>query len=473
MLTIVPFAVLALCLALSPAAVAAEPTARPADFGRQWVRSHPFTLMALTLEDKPFVGNDRYAEAGFSTLLAWKRRPEAFKAAARRKLPWHYHLDKRIKDFDEIKSQVSQLLETYPGGQGFLVFDEPKLPDMARAGERAAWLQQAHPELLVYATVNPIKPPFEHSYPNLAGEPVIGKGLYDEPSVPYTYDDHLDNLAQIVGSDVLMGNIYPFWVPELYHPEQYLQHQYFVMLMAFRKAGLKHNRPYWVFVQAYEHPRRSRYPSESDVRMEVYSSLAFGFTGISYFLYDNTGPPFGPSILYHDLSPAPLYYQIKALNAEVAHLGQALRFLTSTDVRYLPGSRMEGGQPVTHPVPRALAAFDPRSRVAKDVRDVAFRGTGSYNNALIGFFRDDDGGKYVMVVNLQHGEGKSAAALKAPVTLTLDQSITAVYRLSRHTGKAESVAVTGGKLELDLPGGTGELLKLNDGNFPGVVNHHR
>ena len=440
---------------------------RPDDFGRQWVRSHPFTLMALTLQDKAVADNDRYAEAGFSNMLVWKNKPDIFLAAVRRDLPWHFHLDKRIEDLDVVKSQVDQLLKSHPGGQGFLAWDEPKLPDMPRAAERVAWIQRAHPELLVYSTVNPIKPPYEFSFPNLAGEKVIGEGLYDEPPVPYTYDDHLDNLARIVKSDVLMGNIYPFWHPEKLNPEKYLRNQFFFMLMAFRKAGLKHNRPYWIFVQCYEHPGRCRYPSESDVRMEVYSALAFGFTGVSYFLYDSA-PPFGPAMLNHDSSPAPLYEQIKALNAEVAHLGQSLRFLTSTDVRYLPGTRPKRNSPVKNPVPRSLAAFHPKSRVAKLVRDAKFSGTGPHNDGLIGFFDDDAGGKYVMVVNLQHGKGQAAEAIRARVALTLDSSVKGVYRLSRETGQVEAIPVVAGKVDLDLPGGTGELLKLNDGDFPGL-----
>jgi len=56
---------------------------RPDDFGRQWVRSHPFTLKALTLQGKAVGDNDRYAEAGFSNMLAWKNKPDIFQAAGR------------------------------------------------------------------------------------------------------------------------------------------------------------------------------------------------------------------------------------------------------------------------------------------------------------------------------------------------------------------------------------------------------
>ena len=397
----------------------------------------------------------------------WKHRADVFKAAQRGNLPWIYHLQRRYRALDDIKAEVNGLLKTHPGGLGFLAWDEPKLPEMRRAGRRVAWIKKTHPEMLVFATVNPIKPPFEFSFPNLADQKVIDTGLYDEPSVPYSYDDHLDNLATIVQSDVLMANIYPFWNPKRgYYPDRYMRDQYFFMLQALRKAGLKHNRPYWIFVQAYEDPGRCRLPSESDLRMEVYSALAFGFTGISYFLYD-AGPGFHCMVDQNN-APTAMYHRVRALNAEVARLGRSLRFLTCTDVRYVPGSRQEGGKTVTNPVPRPLAAFHPKSRVAKDVRGVEFAGSGFWNDGLIGFFRDDQAGKYVMLVNLQHGKGRSAEAAKASFTVTLNPSVTSVHRLSRKTGRVDSLPIVDGKLRLDLPGGTGELLKLGDAKFPGL-----
>ena len=73
-----------------------------------------------------------------------------------------------------------------------------------------------------------------------------------------------------------------------------------------------------------------------------------------------------------------------------------------------------------------------------------------------------------MLVNLQHGKGRSAEAAKGSFTITLDPSVTSVHRLSRKTGRVESLAILGGKLRLELPGGTGELLKLDDAHFPGL-----
>ena len=76
-----------------------------------------------------------------------------------------------------------------------------------------------------------------------------------------------------------------------------------------------------------------------------------------------------------------------------------------------------------------------------------------------------------MVVNLRHGEGKSAAATKATVTLTFRSSVASVHRLSRRTGGVESLPLSGNRLQLDLPGGTGELRARASRIGPALRDH--
>lgn len=119
---------------------AAGAETRPADFGQRWVRSHPFTLMALTQRGEVIEQNKLYAQAGLNTMLAWKDREGIFKGAARDKLPWQYHLDHRRGPLsDELKAYVDGLLRQYPGGEGILLWDEPKGNEMAELGKAAAW----------------------------------------------------------------------------------------------------------------------------------------------------------------------------------------------------------------------------------------------------------------------------------------------------------------------------------------------
>ena len=82
--------------------------------------------------------------------------------------------------------------------------------------------------------------------------------------------------------------------------------------------------------------------------------------------------------------------------------------------------------------------------------------------------RDDGGAGYLMVVNLRQGPNMTAAQAAGSFTVKLDPTVQAVWRLSRQTGRPEKLAVTNGSLRLTLPGGTGDLLKIANGVFPGL-----
>jgi hypothetical protein len=432
----------------------AEP--RPAAFGKAWVRSHPFTLMALTQRGEAVSDNDLYAKAGLNTMLAWKDRSLTFQAAARQRIPWQFHLDMRRGPLsDELKSYVNGLLNNYPGGEGLLLWDEPKLNEMADLAKVAAWLREAHPELLVYTNLNPIPSVGD---PRFAGYRA-GPQHADDESYPYSYDDSIRDCIAIVQPDVLMTDIYPFWSPKSLDPRDYLQTKYFLNLSLIRAAALDNEIPYWMFVQAYQDEGRVRAPSESDLRMQVFSTLAYGFTGIAYYTYDVVEEG---SMLDAQMRPTPIYEHVTKLNAEVKQLGKALRFLTSVDVRYVPGRP-------GNPVPLGLEAYRPNSWASTLITNIA---VGSEDkNALIGFFEDDAGGLYFMVVNLAHGESISAGQAATPITLSLARPVKSLYVLSRDTGKPVAVNLDNdNQAKLAFPGGTGELFKIGDAKFAGLAD---
>ena len=186
--------------------------------------------------------------------------------------------------------------------------------------------------------------------------------------------------------------------------------------------------------------------------MQVFAHLAHGFTGIIYFTYWNMV----------EGGRQPIYYKVARLNMEVINVGQAFRFLTSTDVRVVVGA---GSKHRTGVQTWSPGAGDERRITGVTVDDAI---PGNYKDALLGFFRDDAGRRYVMVTNLWHGAGVSAAKRRMAVTLHLDRSVRVVGRLSRETGAPELLHVADGKLTLTLPGGTGDLLQLGDAKFPGL-----
>ena len=477
-----------LLLAALIAAVPAPAADRPRDFGMRWVRANPFTLMALT-QRPAAVADERYAEAGLNTMLAWKRWEKLADAAGRMGIPYHCHLSKgllggpllgaergRFENMtaeekivqleatrpdplgDALRAQFQRLCETHDGCTGFVVWDEPKRSSMWTAAKVVTWLKRTFPDALVYGNAYP----GGGSVGKYFGGRWVSSGVYAEPSIPYSYEEYLRDFIRIMKADLLMVDIYPYRLPPEGIEADFIHRRYFNCLAQVRRVGLEMNVPYWIFVQSFGKERYTRYPSESDLRMQVFCSLAHGFTGIGYFTYDHV---FDGALLQgeDEHRSTPLYHDVIRLNREVANLGRTMRFLTSTDVRYLAGRRQVDGRSEANPPPEGSDPFEPDGLL----REIVIRGQGPHHNVLIGRFTDDAGARYFMPVNLVRGPGLRAADATLDVRIRLDPAVTRISRLSRETGAAERLVVTGGELALTLPGGTGDLFRIEPGPFPG------
>ncbi|MBP85975.1 MAG: hypothetical protein CMJ64_04530 [Planctomycetaceae bacterium] len=243
---------------------------------------------------------------------------------------------------------------------------------------------------------------------------------------------------------------------------------YFETLTLVRKWGLKQDVPYWLFIQSYDHGGRKRRPSESDLRFQLFAPLAYGFTGIAYFSYD---PALGAGLIDGRRSLTPLYHHATRANAEVANVGRALRFLESTAIAFVLGThKADDGKVVSNEMPPMPPPGPWTWQEVKGVhktalRDVQIATQGEERDVLVGFFRDDHGDEYIMVTNLWHEKDMSAASCTQKVTLTFPAEVKRVTRLSRKTGSAEELVVRDGDLQISLPGGTGDLLKIGAGEF--------
>lgn len=410
--------------------------------GKQWVRSHPFYISGLTQVDTRYEV-DAYRGAGLNTLLAWKPREGLFEKSVAGDMPWHYHIhrDRYGTTPEEIVAHARAFVEKYPGCTGLMFGDEPNEAAMDYHGTVLAALREAFPDKLIYSNAFPVGGTDE---------------LYFGGDAPdnYGYSEYLDAFAQRIAGDVLMFDIYPFGGGDG-HSGSYL-----INLNVVRETALRHNVPYWAFIQAYQHSGKRRLPSESDLRMQLFSSLAYGFTGFSYFTYDVA---FERGLVELDATPSPLYAHAAKVNPEVAHLGKALRFLTSTGVGFIPGRSVIEGETRDNPLSPGTKLWKEIEARPGEIRDIRLEDAGEKKDGLIGYFEDDAGAPYFMVVNLWHGAGKNALDCAQTITITLDPAVKSLTRLSRETGDIEVLPVQGGKLVLELPGGTGDLFALGEG----------
>lgn len=416
---------------------------RPADFGQRWVRTHPLTIMGLTQSPKLFEFG-QYKAAGMNSLLAWKNYPALMSEVTDEGYPVHVNFnDPKLSD--GLKARIRTLHENTTGPLGILVRDEPKTIAMSGVAEILKWIRSEYPETLVYS----------NAYPKgAAGAKYYGR----VPDKPYAYGDYLNDFATIVRPDVLMFDVYPF------RGDSGLSGFYFQNLANVRDEALRIGVPYWVFVQSAPTPG-ARFPGESELRMQVFSSLAYGFTGIAYFTYDLA---FTRGLLDEDGTPNELYHAAARVNHEVTQIGRSIRFLKSTRVCYVPGSSEQDGRHMDNPVPAGLLGWDEQDGDKWRIADIRVMEPGEQRDVLIGLFTDDEERPFFMVVNLWTGPNATAAQHTTSIEIQFAPDVDQLSRLSRETGAVETVALDNSILRLSLPGGTGDLFAAGEHEFPGL-----
>ena len=444
---------LGVCFAVAAmlAAAGCGPRERSKNFGWEWIRSHPFTITALT-QVPATVDMDVYKGAGMNVLLAWKHREGLQQKAVKAKMPWILYAVKKVRSrdpaiFAQQKESTKRLVAKYPGCEALLIGDElPPSYGKEILAPQFEWARKMFPDKLLYSSLY-------HSEKNL------GWILGSDPPRKYTYAPYLDTMIALTKMDMVSFCAYPIAYAGT---EDLLHKRWLTSLAEVRSAAQRAGIPYWCFIQTMDYGKKYtkfRYPSESELRLLVYSALTYGYTGLQYFLYRGQADRNIRAIVHEDGTPDAIYPLIAAVNPEVARLGRALRMLKSTRVRYVsPRGRR----------PHSTKRLSPGDGAPCRIQDVTFRKAAATGAGLLGLFQDDAGATYFMLTNLQHTRTGSAEEMTLRFTVHFEPGVRTVYRLSRTTGRVESLPVVGGKLKLTLPGGTGDLFKLADANFPGL-----
>ena len=458
------YLLLALAGLLSLAVVTTQGAQRPIDFGRQWVRSHRFTLMGLT--QRP-VDTELYLESGLNTGLAWRvgvdgaDLREVFEQAG---IPWLGHIRAPAGPDQEFETEIVNYMQQYQFNRvGWLVNDEPRVKIMPTTGQTLDWIRQHYPDMLALSNAPGIGANPWRSY--------LGHGI---PRYDYDYRQYVEDFIHLVKPDVMMFDIYPF------QKTGGVSNVYFLNLQIVREAALRAGLPYWVFVQSYVSRRENRrLPSDSDNRLQLFSALTFGYTGMAYFVYDGHFPrPNSQGFLQAD-EKTPLLDPAAKAHRELLNIAGPVRFLTSEEVLFIKAT---GGSPVH----QGLLAWDkqhrPGSRWFKGIsidlperipnppEDQATNWVDApYLGGLLGLFRDDQGQQYFMLTNTWHSGTATAGQRELTFHIRFDPTVKSIQHLSRITRRAEVLAVgPEAGLTIKLPGGTGDLFKFGSGSFVGI-----
>ena len=258
-------------------------------------------------------------------------------------------------DDAEIERRVTALVSQVGGHAalfGYYLRDEPGAKAYPGLGKWAEAFRKADPESLAYINL----------FPNYASPAQM-----DRP----TYEEYVASYVEIVQPEFISYDHYALM------DDGSLRDKYFANLEIIRKTALQHDLPFWNIVLSNAHFNYAE-PSPAGFRFQLYTTLAYGARGISYFTY------FTPAIGNYRLGPidqfgnkTPTWDILREVNLQLHRLGPIYITLKSVNVFHHPD------------VPEGSSGIE----TSRFIEALAGR------DLMAGEFEDTEGRPFVMVVN--------------------------------------------------------------------------
>ncbi len=305
-----------------------------------------------------------------------------------------------------------------PACWGYGLRDEPSAGEFPRMRELVDAVREARPGRLGYINLFP-------SYASPWGQ------LGTE-----TYEEYVRQFMEIVDVDVLCMDHYPIFKPDRDGRDGYCED-----LDVMRRYALQYDIPFWNFFNAMPYGPHTD-PTESQMRWQIYTSLAYGAKGVLYFCYYTPAGdefPKGGALITRDDRRTSKWYAARRLNEQLKNLGPTLMQLTSAGVY------------------RVTPEDDPAQALqGSPIRTLKLDAVDPPHDYLVGAFTHSDGRRAVMLVNYRF-------AYAAWPTVKFDAPHDDVRFLNPWTGQEEplvdaSPAMDG--LQVSLQDGEGKLFLL-------------
>jgi hypothetical protein len=304
----------------------------------------------------------------------------------------------------------------HPALYSYFITDEPNAAAFPPLGRLVAYLRERDPAHLAYINL----------FPTYANNDQLGVG----GDTVTAYREHLRRYIEIVKPSLVSYDHYQFATDGDLDG-------YFLNLAMIRQAAQGAAVPFLNIVQACSWTPVRRVPQADEMRYLVYTTLAYGAQGISYYVYCYPGHTGG--IAQPDGTPTPIYRALTTLNREFVAIAGELRRFKSLAV-YHAGMTPPGAEPLP-----ANAPF----RLDPPLPALDYHPPERVRGVLLGYFGKAHKPSHVVVVNLDY---------KTEAVLTL----VGPGRLSTFDATAGTWSPIGSpRAALRLPPGGGKLVRLS------------
>jgi hypothetical protein len=307
-------------------------------------------------------------------------------------------------------------VRNHPALYCYFITDEPSAAAFPALGKLVAYLRERDPAHLAYINL----------FPTYANNEQLGtKG-----DTVTSYREHLRQYLDVVKASLVSYDHYQF-------AKAGDNEQYFLNLAMVRQASQQAGVPFLHIVQACTWTPSMRVPTGDEMRYLVYTTLAYGAQGISYYVYCHPGHT--GAIALPDGTPTPIYHALKSLNREFVAIAKELQPLRSLGV-YHAGMTPPGTEP---PPKDAVFRLDP------PVAPIPHKNLERVKGILLGLFGPAGKPTHVLAVNLDY-QAAAVTSLVGPGNLEAFDATRGAWSPG-----------TGNRIELRLSPGGGKLLRMH------------
>lgn len=337
-------------------------------------------------------------------------------------------------------AKVKENLYDSPAYAGDFLRDEPNASEFDSMGEYVKEFMRQMPDKEVYTNL----------FPDYAKPQKLGVGTYEE-----YFDQYISKVP---------SKMYGFDYYGLGKDAKYLRPGYYTNYDFVRARALENRKPYMA-ITAAGGVGTIKQPTETELRWEVWSSIAMGSKGISYFTYwtpdSGGGLDNNVYIVDRDGTKTEMYGWVKQINSDINTIGKKLIHC------HADGAIINGI--TAHPLYENTGNGRTKYGPIKSVGHVK-------GNYLVGCFRDarisEKGDNYkgykVLVTPKLPARGSITADLEidmsvSQITLThnnIEKIVTLENTLNDNLSGVIGVSYTGGVLTLKIPEGEAVLLEF-------------
>lgn len=333
----------------------------------------------------------------------------------------------RRADLDAMISKVKD----HPAVEGYFITDEPGSGAFPGLGRLVAFIRERDPKHLAYINLFPtyaneeqLGVTADEAERQRVGIPLNFAGVGDYKKAILAYNEYLRQFVQVVKPELVSYDHYHFLKNNVDGG------QYFLNLGLVREAAKSAGLPFLNIIQACTIEPSWRLVNKDELRWLVYTTIAYGGRGISYFLY------WGPASyggLYQEGVRMPLALDVAAINAELKTIGPEMMKLDSVGVYH------------TDPAPVG-GVLIPSDSPVKIVNGGQF---------VLGLFSIAGKTDTFMIVNRDYRGNASAKVL-------LPESVRALKEFDRKSGswKTYTSVTPGNPVTIGLDPGDGRLMKM-------------